>query len=79
MDTSSAIAPDTSSSRKKSEYLTAWMVYALIFVTFFGICFTAVILTNQREAAKTGFRAIETEKPMSFIDDTYVKKPAQKH
>jgi hypothetical protein len=58
----------------KSEYYVAYVVYGLVFVTFVTVCSVAVFLTNQRESEKTGFKAIETDAPISFFDKTYVKK-----
>lgn len=68
------MAEAVQSKHSKSEYYTAIVVYGLVFVTFVSVCTVAVILTSQREAEKTGFRAIETEAPVSFFDQTYVKK-----
>lgn len=59
---------------RKAEFVAARNVYIIIFVSFFGVALLAAFLTSQMESQKTGFRSIETEKPMSFIDQTYVKK-----
>lgn len=59
---------------RKAEFTTARNVYIVIIVSFVSVCAVAVIATSRMEAEKPGFKAIETQAPMSFIDKTYVKK-----
>jgi hypothetical protein len=57
---------------RKAEFIAARNVYIVIIVSFLTVCTIAVIATTQMESQKTGFRAIQTQQPMSFIDKTYM-------
>ena len=59
-------------SIKDPARFTALIIYVLVFATFLSICAIAVITTSSQEQSKTGFQAIQVEKPISFFDQTYV-------
>lgn len=61
-------------AERRAEFVAARNTYIIIIASFLTVCTVAVIVTTQLEARKTGFRPIQTEKPMSFIDKTYVVK-----
>lgn len=67
---------ESAPSPKKSDpqFTTARNVYIVVFASFLILCIIAVTITNRIESQKKGFRAIETDKPMSFIDTTYTRK-----
>jgi hypothetical protein len=58
--------------------LQAWLIAVTILGTFFSIAGFAVITTMNMEKNKTGFKAIEVEQPISFLDTTYLKHDAEK-
>jgi len=59
-------------AERKAEFIAARNVYIVIILSFVMVCTIAVIATTQMEAQKTGFRPIQTQRPMSFIDKTYM-------
>ncbi len=59
---------------RRAEFVAARNVYLAIIISFVTVCTIAVVVTSKMEAERTGFRPIQTEAPMSFIDKTYVKK-----
>lgn len=65
----------TPTEQRQAEYRAARNTYVLIILSFVTVCTIAVIVTSRIESEKTGFKPIETQAPMSFIDQTYVKKP----
>ena len=65
-------AASNKTQHSPSEYFLAYGVYVLIFVAFISVCTIAIITTSAQEANKTGFRAITTKTPTSFIDRTYM-------
>ena len=60
--------------KHRRSQLYARLTYVTIILIFLSVCGTAVFFTMQSESHKEGFRAIEVEKPISFVDYTYVKK-----
>ncbi len=70
--TTSAKTPQELQAQKKAEFAAARNVYLVIILSFVTVCTVAVILTTRMEAEKTGFRSIQTQTPMSFIDKTYM-------
>lgn len=64
--------PEELQQQRKREYAAARNTYIIIIASFLTICTIAVIVTSRMEAEKQGFRPIQTEAPMSFIDKTYV-------
>ncbi len=72
--TATAKTPEEQEQQRRAEFVAARNVYILIIVSFVAVCTVAVIITSQMEAKKSGFQAIETQAPISFIDKTYVKK-----
>lgn len=72
--TTSTPAQRSPEAQRKAEFAVARNVYVAIILSFVTVCAVAIYFTTKMEAEKTGFRAIETEQPMSFFDNTYVKK-----
>ncbi len=68
-------------AQQKAEFNAARNVYLIIILSFVTVCTVAVVMTSKMEAERTGFRPIQTEAPMSFIDKTYVtpKVPQKAH
>jgi ABC-type Fe3+ transport system permease subunit len=60
--------------QKIKEFQAARNVYIVIIMSFITVCTVAVVLSIQLEANKKGFQAIETTRPVSFFDKTYMKK-----
>ncbi len=60
------------------EGLKAWGIATAILLAFAGVATFAVITTMDMERKKSGFKAIQVEKPISFIDTTYLKDDPQK-
>ncbi|MEB3206973.1 MAG: hypothetical protein VKK59_06470 [Vampirovibrionales bacterium] len=59
------------------ERVQALCVYGIVMLTFLGIIVTAVLATMASERNKPGMHTITVEKPISFIDTTYLPKNAQ--
>jgi hypothetical protein len=56
----------------KRAVVVARTIYAVVILSFVSVCTVAVIVTMNMEKDKPGFRAITVEKPISFIDRTYL-------
>jgi hypothetical protein len=54
------------------ERVQALCVYGIVMLTFLGIIVTAVVATMASERTKPGMHTITVEKPISFIDTTYL-------
>lgn len=61
-------------AERRAEFIAARNTYIVIIASFLTVCIVAVIITTRMEASKTGFRPIQTDAPMSFIDKTYMRK-----
>lgn len=64
-------------SENRRAVIFARFVYAVIFFSFIGVCAIAVTVTMAEEKNKTGFKAIEVEAPISFVDRTYMRDEKQ--
>ncbi|MBY0450646.1 MAG: hypothetical protein K2X01_08495 [Cyanobacteria bacterium] len=62
----------------KKQALLAWGLAVFVFLTFMSVCAVAVVTTMNIEANKPGFKAIEVSQPISFLDNTYLKKAPAK-
>lgn len=74
MSTSAPIPQRTPEEQRRAEFIAARNVYIIIFISFVSVCTVAVLITSYLEAHKTGFQAIRTTAPTSFIDKTYMHK-----
>ena len=61
-------------AEQRAHFVAARNVYIVIIVSFVTVCTVAIVCTSKMEAEKTGFRPIQTQAPMSFVDKTYLKK-----
>jgi hypothetical protein len=69
--------PDAKAKHQKAIVNARW-AYAAIMILFLTICTVAVVSMMAMEKDKTSFHAIEVKQPISFFDDTYVKKTPSK-
>ena len=66
-----------SPSQHKRSTWVAQSMYLLIMGLFLTICVVAVTTTMAWERENTNFRPITVKKPISFLDTTYMPKPAK--
>jgi len=75
--TKAPLSPDDEKRKLKKQIQFAVVVAAAVLLTYAGLAVVAANLMVSRENNRNGFKAVQVEKPISFIDNTYVSKPQQ--